>query len=122
MTTAHVLIVEDHRWLRDALRLLLEDEGYRVSCAASGRDALEDAARLVPDLVLTDIDMPEMTGPELRRALLAAGIATPVVFMSGNASAASIAAATAADAYIVKPFSIDDLLDVLARQLRPKAA
>lgn len=118
----HILIVEDHPWLRDALRLLLEDEGYDVSSAANGVDALKEAARLPPDLVLTDINMPAMTGPELRRALRAAGQTMPVVFMSGSASLAAIAAAAAADAYVVKPFSIDDLLAVVDRQLRPAAA
>jgi CheY-like chemotaxis protein len=120
--SAHILLVEDHRWLRDALQMLLEDEGYLVTVAADGREALAHALAAPPDLVLSDIIMPLMSGPELCGALHEAGIDAPVVFMSAGADGATLAAAYRAAAYFAKPFPIDALTTTLARLTRKAAA
>ena len=112
--TAHILLVEDRDALRDALQIILEGEGYRVSAAADGRAALAVATLLRPDLIITDIDMPTMSGIELRRALVLAGETMPVAFMSGRADLRALAAANAAAA-IAKPFSVDELLALVVR-------
>ena len=119
---AHILVVEDHSALRDALRMMLEDEGYHVSAAANGREALAVLALRRPDLIITDVEMPVMSGPDLCEALAAAGERLPVVLMSGNPHAAALAAVYGASGTLIKPFAIDDLLLLAARLTRRAAA
>jgi DNA-binding response OmpR family regulator len=119
---AHILIAEDYPGLRDALRLLLESEGYLVTTAADGQDALDAALRLQPDIVLTDIEMPRMTGYELRRRLRDAGVSTPVLFMSADSSVRTLAVEHEAAAALVKPFDPNDLIAAVCRAIRPAAA
>jgi signal transduction histidine kinase len=67
-TGALVLIVDDNRDMRDYLAGLMT--GYQVETAVNGRDGLDKAFKLLPDLILSDVMMPEMTGDEMARALL----------------------------------------------------
>jgi DNA-binding NtrC family response regulator len=120
--TAHILVVDDHRSVRDAVQIALESEDYLVSLAVDGREALEAVARLRPDLVITDVQMPGMDGCELRRQLAALDPTLPVAVMSSDPAAARRAALCHADAFLVKPFAIDDLLNTVSRLLRPAAA
>lgn len=117
----HILIAEDYLGLREALRLLLESEGYEVSTAADGQDALDAALRLKPDALLTDIEMPRMTGFELRHRLYEAGVPVPVLFMSADPSVRSLAVEHGAAAALVKPFDPDDLLVAIDRAVRRAA-
>jgi two-component system response regulator MprA len=117
----HVLIAEDFAGLRDALRTLLESEGYRVSTASDGLEALKATLWHQPDLLLTDIEMPGLTGWELFQRVRAAGCSVPVLFMSAEPSVAALALQHGATA-LVKPFDVDDLLTVLRRATHPLAA
>jgi len=119
---AHLLVVDDHPLLRDALRLTLEAEGYRVSTASDGFAALAAVAAERPDIVLTDIQMPGMDGWELRRHLLATAPSLPVIVMSSDPGIVPLAPMHRADACMVKPFDIDDLLCVIERLTRAAAA
>ena len=118
----HILIAEDYPGLRDALRLLLECEGYVVSTAADGQDALDAALRLQPDVLVTDIEMPRMSGCELRLRLLEAGMSIPVLFMSADPSVRALAVEHGAEAALVKPFDPNDLLAAISRTVRRAAA
>jgi two-component system, OmpR family, response regulator MprA len=118
----HILIAEDYPGLRDALRLLLESEGYQVTTAADGEEALDAVLRLRPDALLTDIDMPRLTGWELRCRVRDAGVTLPVLFMSADPSVRTLAVEFGAVAALVKPFSFDDLFAALCRAVRPAAA
>ena len=119
---AHILVVEDHSALRDALRMMLEDEGYHVSAAANGREALAALALRRPDLVITDVEMPVMSGLELCEALTATGDRLPVVLMSGNPNAVALTSAYGAAGTLIKPFAVDDLLDLAGGLTRRAAA
>jgi DNA-binding response OmpR family regulator len=118
----HILVVDDHAALRDALCIMLEDDGYRVSVAPDGPTALALAAAERPDLVLTDVEMPGMDGLALRRGLALAGCTAPVIFMSGSVDTRALAVAHGAAAALTKPFSIDDLLALVTRLTRRAAA
>jgi two-component system response regulator MprA len=118
----HILIVEDYPGLRDALRMLLESEGYRVTAAADGQEALEALLACRPDAVLSDIEMPRMSGPELRCRLRDAGLSVPVLFMSADPSVRYLASEYGAVAGLVKPFDLNDLLGAISRAVRPAAA
>lgn len=112
--TKTVLLVEDSDAIRDAFTILLEDAGYTVLGAENGTDALRLAEEWVPDLVLLDMGLPDMTGLEVVRRIKAdprtAGIA--VVALTGRDEEADRRACLAAGcaAYIVKPVNTQKLV------------
>ncbi len=110
-----VLVVDDHPAVRDVLRMILEEEGYRVTLAADGSTALDRVTESLPDLVITDLHMPVMPGWELPDRILALHRMVPVIFMSTDSNLAALAATHEADAYLAKPFGIDDLLALVSR-------
>jgi signal transduction histidine kinase/DNA-binding response OmpR family regulator len=107
-----VLVVEDHDELRGYLRRHLE-ERYRVIEARNGRAGLDEARRIVPDLILCDIMMPEMDGEELCRAIRSDPELDflPVIMVTAKASRQSRLSALegGADDYLVKPFDPEEL-------------
>ena len=83
-----VLIVDDHEAFRDAARSLLETEGFSVvGEAADGRDALAAAEQLRPDVVLLDIQLPDLDGFAVAERLAAAAPALDVVLISSREAA-----------------------------------
>jgi CheY-like chemotaxis protein len=99
-----ILIVDDTPVIRDLLRLILEASGYEVAEAQHGGDALAQMSHSLPDLVITDLMMPVVTGQRLvqqlrsdRRTAL-----VPILVLSANPNAAQMA--ERADAVVGKPF------------------
>jgi CheY-like chemotaxis protein len=82
------LVVDDSMLIRHTVCRFLEERGFSVECATNGLDALEALKRIHPDLVVTDIQMPKMSGTELITALKAdpgtSGI--PIVIVAGKQS------------------------------------
>ncbi|KQP13542.1 response regulator [Pseudorhodoferax sp. Leaf267] len=123
MTAAHILVAEDEPDIRANLGRLLRLEGFDVSLAASGAQALQMAHTRRPDLVLTDLMMPGMDGRRLLRALRGdprtAGV--PVVCLSARVEAADMqgAVAAGASAYITKPYQSATLLACIRGLLAP---
>jgi len=115
-----VLVVEDERVIADLLSLLFADEGYRVVVARNGREGLERVAAERPDVILSDIMMPVVNGIALCHALHddPAYRTIPLVFMSA-VPLPPLAQAYHYAAFIAKPFSLDDVLDTIARVLPP---
>jgi len=113
--SALVLVVDDDDAIRDMLQSVLEDEGYVVSLARHGLEALQRIMERPPSVILLDLQMPVMTGYELHDALKAQGAAIPVVYMSAGTIVRSEAERRHADGYIAKPFSLDDLVGTVAR-------
>jgi len=115
---ATILVVEDEKPLRDFLVFFLEGAGHRVLQAISGQHALLLVAEERPDLVLSDIMMPLLSGVELCRQLKAAQDtrAIPVILMSAVGWGGEPAFEdTGANAYLDKPFSLD-ALEALVRR------
>jgi CheY-like chemotaxis protein len=106
-----ILVVDDEPGILEFLRYVLEDNGYQVRTAPNGAVALTLISDTVPDLVLTDLMMPELDGwalcQELREDVRLRE--TPIVGMS-----AVEPGRVRWDAFLRKPFEIDDLLAVLA--------
>ena len=121
---ATVLVAEDNADLREYIVDLLQGR-YRVLAARDGREALEIARRERPDLVLTDVMMPEVTGigvlHELRQVPWLS--ATPVVFLTARADAQARVEALegGADDYVSKPFDEDELFARIDNLLRSRA-
>lgn len=86
MRPATILIIEDHTSVRTLLALNLEDAGYQVCEAADGRQGLERFRAQPVDLVITDLEMPEMNGLEVILELTRAFLDVKVIAMSGHSA------------------------------------
>lgn len=112
-------MVDDEPNARAALAELLRDEGYVVETAADGLKALLKLDALVPDLLLTDLDMPGMNGMELMERAHAADPERVVVVMTAHGSSGTGVAAMRRGAlgYLAKPLDVDELMLVIERGL-----
>jgi DNA-binding NarL/FixJ family response regulator len=108
-----VLLADDHGVLRDGVRRLLEDAGMKVVAVVdTGREAVEKAAQLSPDVVVMDITMPELNGIEATRSIVTRAPATGVVILSMHSSAKVIRQALLAGArgYVLKESAGDEVV------------
>jgi two-component system phosphate regulon response regulator PhoB len=125
----HVLVVEDEDALAQLLKYNLEKEGYRVSLAADGEEAMVVADEVKPDLVLLDWMLPKAPGIEVCRRLRAKQETrnTPIVMLTARDEESDRIRGldTGADDYLAKPFSMSELLARLRavmRRIRPGLA
>jgi two-component system KDP operon response regulator KdpE len=121
-----VLIVDDELPIRRFLRISLETNNYRVYEAENGTEALAKAAQVRPEVVILDMNLPDMEGVEVLRRLRE-WTTTPVIILSvRDADRDKVAALDAgADDYLTKPFSTDELLArvrVARRHAQPASA
>ena len=107
-----VLVVDDERAVRNALRRAFTLAGYEVSEAQDGSQALATLTNSAPDAVVLDVLMPGMDGLEVCRRMRAAGDRTPVLMLTARETVADRVAGldAGADDYVVKPFDLDELL------------
>jgi UDP-3-O-acyl N-acetylglucosamine deacetylase len=119
-----ILVVDDDRKVRDSIRDVLVDEGFRVATAADGLEALAAVKREAPKLVLLDVWMAEVDGIEVLRRMRDAALDMPVIVLSGHGNVEMAVKATKLGAvdFIEKPFSIDGLLSSVRRALHSSAA
>ena len=115
-----VLVVEDDKNLREALRYNLVAAGYEVITAADGGSGLELARDRTPDLLLLDLMLPVMDGLDLCRTLRRDGSTVPILILTARDSEADHVAGlgSGADDYVSKPFSMRELLARVGAQLR----
>jgi two-component system, OmpR family, KDP operon response regulator KdpE len=114
-----ILIVDDEIQIRRALDINLRAHGYEVVLAASGEEALTEAAASVPDLVLLDLGLPGVDGVDVIRGLRGWTSIPIIVLSARDGDASKVAALDAgADDYVTKPFSINELLARLRATLR----
>lgn len=120
MPSARILIVEDHPTMREAMRLVLEGEGFTIDEAADGDRALELVRADPPDLVFLDMNIPGPSGAdvlgELRADPATAGVRVIVVTADGEEGRGR-AIAMGADEYFTKPFSPITLLQTVEQVL-----
>ena len=111
---SQVLVVDDTPQNLQLLGKLLRDEGYRIIVAQSGRQALEAVKKVVPDLILLDVMMPEMDGFETCTRLKEIPVTRdiPVIFLTARTETESVVKGLRLGAvdYVTKPFSADELL------------
>ncbi|MCU1487553.1 MAG: mprA [Actinomycetia bacterium] len=115
-----VLVAEDDQRVRDSLARALVYEGYDVATAVDGADALVSVADLPPDVVVLDVQMPNVDGLTMCRRLRQAGDRTPVLMLTARHEVSDRVAGldAGADDYLVKPFALDELLARLRALLR----
>jgi DNA-binding NtrC family response regulator len=116
-TAPTLLIVDDESAILDALRILLKNEGFDVLTAQGGKAGLEQLRNAAPDIVLTDVRMPQVTGLDILTAVRQQDPETPVILMTAQASLQTAIQAVNEGAfyYIQKPFSNDDLVAICRR-------
>jgi len=108
-----ILVVEDNDQIRSLLCDILELSGYIVRLAPDGVAALEDLRVEIPDIVLSDLYMPRMSGFELLPVVRQQFPMTRVVAMSSAFSGNDVPTGVAADAFYPKASNIDDLLEII---------
>lgn len=115
----YILIVDDDEQLRRSFEKLLVQEGYNVQTAGTGESAVEMVRRDVPDLVIMDIRMPGMSGLEAFKLMREIDGKLPVIIMTafGTMETAIEATKLGAFDYILKPFEIPDILEVIKKAL-----
>ena len=120
---AKVLIVDDEPQITRVLRTALSTQGYSLRIAANGVEGMEAVHEWRPDLVITDLAMPEMDGVELCRSIRAISEVPILVLSVRNQDRTKIEALDAgADDYVTKPFSIQELQARVRAQLRRRFA
>ena len=123
--SARILIVEDHPTMREAMRLVLEGEGFDIDEASDGDQALAAVHEGAPDLVLLDMSIPGTSGPDVLAAVkndpASSDVRVIVVTATGEEGRAA-AMAGGADHYFTKPFSPIALLHAVEEVLGPKDA
>ncbi len=119
MPDASILVVDDEKHQRESLHALLTDEGYRVTVAADGREALAKAADARPEVVLTDLKMPGLSGIDVVRALQEGPLPPKVILITahGSVERAREAHKLGAFDYMSKPVVADELLFRVERAL-----
>ncbi len=112
-----VLVVDDEMGILDSLNILLRNEGFTPFLAHGGKAGLERLGEMKPDIVLTDIRMPNITGVEILAAARQNDSDVPVILMTAQATLQSAMAAVNEGAfyYIQKPFRNDELVAILKR-------
>lgn len=112
-----VLVVDDEEPVRQLLAEVLTDRGYRALQARNGRHALEILQSEHADLVLTDVMMPQLTGADLCRHLKARPETRNIPVILISAAGREAADGTGADAFLDKPFQLDDVEALLEQWL-----
>ncbi len=119
--TFRILVVDDNKELREILEEFLESDGHEVEGSPNGRDALERHKKSPFDLIITDLNMPEISGMELIKTIRKENPDTEFVIITGYASMDSAVEAVRIGAfdYIVKPFRMEEL-HVVVKNARDK--
>jgi two-component system response regulator MprA len=115
-----VLLAEDDRAIRHALERALSLEGYQVTAVADGVEALAQAHKTPPDVLLLDVMMPGIDGLQVCRVLRAEGDRTPILMLTALVETADRIAGldAGADDYVVKPFDVEEVFARLRALLR----
>ena len=109
----NVLVVDDDPAIVGTVEGILEDEGYTVSTAANGNQALAEIEQHEPGLVLLDMRMPVLDGWGFAAELKRRGWRLPIVVMTAAQDARRWATDIGADGWLAKPFDLDNLLEIV---------
>lgn len=118
----HILVIEDDEDLQELIKEILVAENYQVTCARNGEEGLNQAIALIPDLILSDVRMPEMNGYQLLEQIRQHSQLRnlPVIFMSNLSTREHqrLGMNLGADDYLAKGFTKEQLLDSVQARLQ----
>jgi two-component system NtrC family sensor kinase len=114
-----VLIIDDSEELRATIEAVLRFGGYRPFSASNGQDGFDLVARVEPDVILIDLELPDTTGLKVLKRLNEEGFKVPTIMMTGYGSEGTAAQALRLGVrdYLVKPFTTDEVLSSIERAL-----
>lgn len=119
--SAHILTVDDSASIRMTTKIALTNAGYQVTEAVDGQDGLTKAKGATFDLIITDLNMPNMNGLEMIEALRQSSAHTgiPIIFLTTESDADMKARAKAAGAtgWLTKPFDAENLVKIAKKVL-----
>jgi DNA-binding response OmpR family regulator len=117
MPAPHILIIEDDTTILELMAEYLREEGYAVTSALTGAEAVSRSDSARPDVILLDYGVGDKEGQSLAQVRRTAPWSSlpPIVLVSGHAQLGALAQAAGADGYVVKPFEIEDLLATIRR-------
>jgi CheY-like chemotaxis protein len=120
----HILVVDDEVAMRDTIARVLREEGYAVSTASNGAEALVELQDRRPDGIILDLHMPEFDGDGFLRLCRTqpAYASVPIALCSSSTRISEVARAFDVKHLITKPFDIDDLIDTVASMVPLEAA
>jgi FixJ family two-component response regulator len=123
MAAEDIVLVDDDRVIQKMVGSFLERSGYRVRRASDGIEALQLVSERLPDLVITDVRMPELNGIDFQKALIEGGREEQLVFITGHGDVPMCAQAMKAGAvdFLPKPFKPKQLLESVERALTRSA-
>ena len=116
-----VLLIDDHTLVRKGLEQLLQSRGVEiVASVGNGREGIEQALALKPDIVLLDMKMPEMNGTETLKQLRIAGVTIPILMLTMSREEQDLQAAlrNGAQGYLLKDMDPEDLVPALQDAMR----
>ena len=118
----HLLVIDDEAGIREMLTILFQKDGYRVTSARGCVEGLAALDAMAPDLVMTDLKMPDGTGLDVLARVRESNCDTPVIMITAYSSTKTAVEALKAGAYdyIAKPFDVEELKHVVARALEKK--
>lgn len=108
-----VLVADDDEDNRVMLTFILEEEGWQVTEASNGKEALEKALEQPLDILVLDNRMPDLTGAEIYQALRQRGLKTPVILVTAYGDLKDLAVSLGISYFLNKPFEIPELLTML---------
>lgn len=123
MNMSRILVVDDEESIREFFEIMLKREGYEVLTASNGREALESLKKQPVDLVISDIQMPELSGMELLNAVreLDPELLFIMITAFGNTETAVEAMKLGAYDYVQKPFKIDEVKIIIRQALEKRS-
>jgi DNA-binding NtrC family response regulator len=119
MKKIQILIIEDDPSVADALKIILEDDGYETVLAINARQGLEQAHLRQFDLTITDVQLPDMSGLDVLTVLRKRDAESPVIIITAHSTTEVVTEAMARGAFQVlpKPFLPSEILDLARRAL-----
>jgi two-component system OmpR family response regulator len=119
-TKQRVLVVDDEEYITDLLSTSLRFQGFEVATASRGLEALASAASFLPELILLDVNLPDIDGFEVCRRLRADGDLVPVIFLTAQDTKRDLlnGFTKGGDDYMTKPFSLEEVVARIRAVLR----
>ena len=117
---ARILVIDDDESIRNTMKAILEDEGYIVDLAATGREAIKRTEETAYNVALIDIRLPDVEGVELLKLMKEAVPRTRKIMITGYPSMQNAITALnkSADVYLIKPVDIEKLLNTVKEQIK----